>query len=104
MHSRRTEDGRAESEVAERDSPPRRERGRHVAQAPDHVDGPRARHGLLQHSGYRVARGEEAFGAKACKTGSRESVSRCLDDAAPTIFHTDESELRSVVAGDRLAK
>ncbi len=65
MHSRGTEDGRAESKVAQRDFADRRQRRRHAAPAHAYLDRTRARHGLLQHSRFRVAR---------CKDGARSQA------------------------------
>ena len=78
MHSRRTQNRRVESEIAERDSANRRKRGRHTAQASAHLDRPRARYGLLQHSGYRVAGGESHAGNDA---RAERCVKECLNPA-----------------------
>jgi len=47
-----------ESEISRRDPSHRRERRRHAAPACGHMDRPRARLSLLQHSGFGVAGGE----------------------------------------------
>ena len=62
MHSCRAQNGRVESAITQRDSAYRRHRRRHTAQTPDHLDGPRARHRLLQYLGYRMAGGKGKTG------------------------------------------
>src|SRR5580658_1608936 len=64
MHSSRTENGCTESKVAKRNSAHRREGRRYAAATRDHMDRPRARLGLLQHSGYRVAGGKKQAGTE----------------------------------------
>src|ERR1700722_11072655 len=75
MHAGRTENGRAEPEVAQGDPAPWSNRRRNAPPASDHVDRTGAGYGLLQRSGQRMAasKSEAGCNARAVLTTRRES-------------------------------